>query len=249
MTLRTKLLQSIIWSTFLLESGHSTKEVETLLDKVAPEYGAANANTQITTNALNTIWSTAVNKNVTLCTAYLLAKRPTMKSMITTFETNKFSEIIADEEFATTAFGKIKKIRNLMKCINAQDSLFDFNSKKANIESLGAYSAGNYRQGNTTNNVLSIADFCSAGSGVHEGNIETYSSDPSRDPEVENGTYTYFGRLNALLDTIRSVPIINGPTKDATGEEEKALFALTQVGSRGFDSRLVTEIAKIGTGS
>jgi hypothetical protein len=236
-----KFSQIIIGSTLLIVSGQSTT-IANILKGIGPEYGSTSGDAESTLAGVFSEWGIAEKKNTVNCTANLSRQGFLTKALITNFIGTidlgtKFREIAADEEFATTAFGKIKKIRRLMNCINENQNKFQLISPdKIDIGDLLSYTSAIRAV-----SILNTADYCAKTTAENKGAL----GDPFGD---ESGGYTYFGRLNALLDKIRGVQIKNGPSAGSTGEAG-ALFALTQVGSRGFDSTLVERIAEIGTGT
>jgi hypothetical protein len=221
---------------------HST-DIATILGKIGTETGSEKV------TDLATVWKssnldsgkTAIKSAANLRNQTFAKDGKLVSKDTSSLQAGTLLSTIFDEEFASTIFGKTRKIRNLMNCVASDSGNFNLTSTIADrMKTLLTYTSVT-----RTTSVLSMGGYCSA----NDSNFKYALGAPSAVPanETSSTTYTYFGQLNALLDLVRSIGI-NTTTGvlSATGGDESTLFALTQIGSRGFDPRLVNEIAKIG---
>jgi hypothetical protein len=154
-----------------------------------------------------------------------------------------------DSEFDYTALGKINKLLSLLSYIKASNTLNTDTKRFPSTVVIGdllTYSAATSK----TNSILGMIYFMGNRSiDCTASNLGTQSTDD------EGTSYTFFGRLNALLDVIRKIPIqtstgtnfalqVNAP-EGSDAEKNNTLYALTQIGSRGFSPSLVDAIHDI----
>lgn len=131
-----------------------------------------------------------------------------------------------DNENSISVYGKIVKIYNLLTNMSSNDSAFNLEEKISNkIENLktGSYSF--------TNLISSIND------------IGTPTDDPATVPFISSPTI--FSQLNAILDSLRnSLNVEYAFNNEVSPEQDPCslLQAITQAGSRGFNSTLIKKI-------
>jgi hypothetical protein len=156
----------------------------------------------------------------------------------------------AENEMIMSAYGKIQKILHLLNNIIASIGSFEYSAIEELANDENVLDNANQTTGSVFYAISKIFE---------ENSYIGKTSDEPKQLNENNEVPTLFGSINHILHTIRQAPLrtTNGTLQtlrsqnyeniDNSAECSAAdvLFAVTQVGSRGISSNLVTEIASI----